>query len=420
SDIFSVGAVFYELLTFRPPFDGADPMQILDQLRSEDPPSLRELDPSLPPELVPIVERAMRKDPAERFPDLEQMRSQLEYVQRGLTEEAQRIRARLRGQFEQVRKLEAALAERIGSFRDDATEPVLDDLGGRLSTLRALESGLVGRLKTAQAKMERSEALAPAVQRGFALLQSGEFAKAVDEFEAIVAEMPQHGRALDGLSQARAQADAQRTRKLAAGLVHDARAALAEGRHATCLELLQQIAALPPPEEVIPEIASLRQAAEAALAAQQAAQRAQQQAESARDQMVQARSTAQAQAAAQYAPDLWNDAEGMSSNAQAAFERQAHGEAGPAFAAAAVTYQRSEAAAREAQHRELEAADQAREQAVQRQQSAQAAGALKYARKLSDVADAKFAEAQEAFDRKALVRAAELFNEAVVLYRGAD
>jgi len=85
SDIFSVGAVFYELLSLRPPFDGADPIQILDQLRSEDPLSMRELDPSLPSELAAIVERAMRKDPHERFPDLEQMRFQLEQVQRGLS-----------------------------------------------------------------------------------------------------------------------------------------------------------------------------------------------------------------------------------------------------------------------------------------------------------------------------------------------
>src|SRR5262245_14729436 len=36
SDIFSVGAVFYELLSFRPPFTGEDPMRLLEQLRAED------------------------------------------------------------------------------------------------------------------------------------------------------------------------------------------------------------------------------------------------------------------------------------------------------------------------------------------------------------------------------------------------
>jgi len=420
SDIFSVGAVFYELLSFRPPFDGTDPMQILDQLRSEDPPPLRELDPSLPTELVAIVERAMRKDPAERFPDLEQMRSQLQQVQRRLAEEAQDIRARLRGQFEEVRKLETTLAERLGSFQEDATEPVLDEGKGRLATLRALEGDLVGRLKAAQAKMTQAEALAPALERGLALLQNGQFESAVEELEAIVANMPEHRQALDGLSRARAQVTAQRHRQLAAELVEEARNALAEGRHSICLELLQQVAGLPPPAEVIQEIASLRGAAESALAALEAAERVRGQVERARDRMGQAQLAAQAHAAAQYAPHLWNDAEDKSAEARDALARQALAEAESAFDGATVAYQRSEEAAREAQRRELEAVEQARAQTARSQQVAQAAGAAKYARKLWDSANVKSAGAQEAFGRKALVGAGELFNEATALYKRAE
>src|SRR5713101_3407269 len=43
SDIFSIGAVFYEILSFRPPFTGEDPMHLLEQLRTEEPPALTEL-----------------------------------------------------------------------------------------------------------------------------------------------------------------------------------------------------------------------------------------------------------------------------------------------------------------------------------------------------------------------------------------
>ena len=43
SDIFSVGAVFYELLTNRAPFTGDDPIEILEKLRSQDPPRLSTL-----------------------------------------------------------------------------------------------------------------------------------------------------------------------------------------------------------------------------------------------------------------------------------------------------------------------------------------------------------------------------------------
>ena len=71
SDIFSVGAVSYELFGGRPPFTGEDPLQILEQLRTATPPRLSELDPGLPPELSAIVERAIQKEPEDRFADLE-------------------------------------------------------------------------------------------------------------------------------------------------------------------------------------------------------------------------------------------------------------------------------------------------------------------------------------------------------------
>jgi len=90
SDIFSVAAVAYELLGGRPPFTGQDPLQILEQLRTEVPPPLAELEPSLPPELSTIVERGMQKDPENRFADLGQMAQQLELVRRKLAAEPKR------------------------------------------------------------------------------------------------------------------------------------------------------------------------------------------------------------------------------------------------------------------------------------------------------------------------------------------
>src|SRR4029450_782955 len=62
SDIFSVGAVAYELFSGRPPFTGENPLQILDQLRTVTPPRRSELDPTLPPELSTIVARAIQKE----------------------------------------------------------------------------------------------------------------------------------------------------------------------------------------------------------------------------------------------------------------------------------------------------------------------------------------------------------------------
>src|SRR6202008_1820668 len=48
SDIFSVGAVFYEFLTNRAPFWGDAPIEILEKLRPETPPRPSEVEPSVP------------------------------------------------------------------------------------------------------------------------------------------------------------------------------------------------------------------------------------------------------------------------------------------------------------------------------------------------------------------------------------
>src|SRR5712692_1572193 len=172
SDIFSIGAVFYEVLSFRPPFTGEDPMHLLEQLRTEEPPALTELDPTIPPELAAIVQRALRKDPAERFPDLEHMRTQIEAVQRRLSEEAQGIRARARSQRDQVVQLQEALAERLGAPGPEEAMPPINERGG-VVTMHALEDDLAGRVEALREKIARTDALAPALQRAAELLRAG-------------------------------------------------------------------------------------------------------------------------------------------------------------------------------------------------------------------------------------------------------
>jgi serine/threonine protein kinase/tetratricopeptide (TPR) repeat protein len=67
SDIYSLGATLYELLTLRPAFDGKDRQQLLRQIAFEEPPRLRRLDRSIPAELETIVLKAMEKNPADRY-----------------------------------------------------------------------------------------------------------------------------------------------------------------------------------------------------------------------------------------------------------------------------------------------------------------------------------------------------------------
>ena len=67
SDIYSLGATLYELLSLRPAFAGYDREVLLRRIASEEPPSLRRVAPSIPRELETIVAKAMSKEPAERY-----------------------------------------------------------------------------------------------------------------------------------------------------------------------------------------------------------------------------------------------------------------------------------------------------------------------------------------------------------------
>jgi eukaryotic-like serine/threonine-protein kinase len=67
SDVYSLGATLYELLTLRPPFDERDRNALIRQIADDDPRPPRSLDPAIPVELETIVLKALRKDPADRY-----------------------------------------------------------------------------------------------------------------------------------------------------------------------------------------------------------------------------------------------------------------------------------------------------------------------------------------------------------------
>src|SRR6266540_2041058 len=419
SDVFSVGTVFYELLAYRPAFAGADPMEILEQLRSHDPPSLVDIDPSMPPVLDALIARALRKDPTERFPELGQMRRELETLRRRMGEDADRLRDGLRTRLRQVRELEARAEEMGGAFEDD-TIPVVEGAAG-LAPLQMIERQVARRAERVQGLLARAAALEAAAGRGLELLASGDHQAAVEALESVVQELPRHSGAVEGLQRARQRLDEERRRReLTAQLLAQAQSSYEHGGFAASVDALRQLAESIPSAAMAPEVEALRQAAETALAAQESAalrrealRRERERAERVQARVAQARRVGEQLGAAQDAATAWAAAERKSADAAAAFADEAYPRAVEHLEAALDLYRQAEVETREVSRRRArDKASAARAAVVEARRAAAASGADTQGGDTWTVAADKEARAGAAFEREEFGLALALCSEA--------
>jgi serine/threonine protein kinase len=78
ADVYAFGVMLYEALTGQRPFDAETYNQLILKIATETPEPMRTLNPAIDEQLIAVVDRAMVRDPALRFPSIESLALALE------------------------------------------------------------------------------------------------------------------------------------------------------------------------------------------------------------------------------------------------------------------------------------------------------------------------------------------------------
>ena len=82
SDVYTLGIMFYEMLTGKVPFAGPNPFVIMNERLLNNPIPPREVNPEISVELQEIIYRALEREPSKRYPNAHEFALDLEHPER--------------------------------------------------------------------------------------------------------------------------------------------------------------------------------------------------------------------------------------------------------------------------------------------------------------------------------------------------
>jgi WD40 repeat protein len=91
TDVYALGAILYELLTGRPPFRGASPIETLQQMLATEPVSVTRIAPDVPRDLATICEKCLRTEIDRRYASAADLLADLERFLAGMPVLARRM-----------------------------------------------------------------------------------------------------------------------------------------------------------------------------------------------------------------------------------------------------------------------------------------------------------------------------------------
>jgi serine/threonine protein kinase len=181
-DVWALGVVMYELLTYRRPFDGENHAAVLMSILQQEPRAIREFLPECPPALENVVQRTLRKEEGLRYPTMEALLVDLEPIWISLQKEAvQKLVSHGRELMEGGRLEEASevLRKSLSIDTGNVTAKALFDqvsaLLGADSAPVAASEGMTGDQNRILAALSRADKQTPEHRQGGTMVAPAQF-----------------------------------------------------------------------------------------------------------------------------------------------------------------------------------------------------------------------------------------------------